>query len=253
MNREHESPENWMHEPDPTETQEQLDRIEQRLKKARPRPTRLDAVVLQRLAHRDMEAATTDRQTVAETRRRPRRDARLYRRIAVVGTSWVCGAIVGALVMSFAMSRAIPSSDPTDGTVVHQSTAQEEAISPSSTHAQNRVPDADRNPGPSDAPFGPTTAQNIVLSPRDAAWLAMAFDPLASGNSMYGPEAPTLRAGMHMVQYVQESPPVYPARDPSGKGRKTKLGPKSRIDPTPAITRERLRRELFGELAGVRS
>ena len=259
MNREHESPENWMNEPDPAQTRERLDQIEQRLKKARPRPPRLDVAALQRLAHRDMEAATTDRQCVAETRRHPGRYGRLYRRMAVVGTSWVCGAIAGALVMSLVMSRPIPNSGPTVGRVVQQITGEEEEISSSSTHAQGTAPDADRNPGPPDVPFGSTTAQSVKLRPRDAALLAVAFDPLASGNSIYGPEGPILRAGMHMVQYVQESSAVYQTKVPSSEAPEddeqrrleTKSGPKSRVDLAPAITRERLRQDLLGELTGL--
>ena len=90
----------------------------------------------------------------------------------------------------------------------------------------------------------------------DAGMLAM-IDRLGSADWAHWPEGRTLRAGMHLIQKAVKPGPMDAATDGAGtpredgegwRGEATK-GPKPY--PAPAITRERLMREVLSETPGV--
>ena len=103
MNQNNQSPIDPMREPDPHEKPERLAEIEGLLKKARPHPVDLDADELLRLAG---VASQAHRSTPSSPRRRR------YRSAALLTGSWLCGAIVGGIVVFLAVRHDAPTVGP---------------------------------------------------------------------------------------------------------------------------------------------
>lgn len=252
MNREHESRADS--DPDARSSAEQarLARIEERLKKARPRPPNLDAAALERAALSTEAEPVAQRNTQAATLRKLRWGRRRYRRMAAVAGSWACGALVGAMVTFFAMSRAEPGRDATNQTAV-QTEGRPSMIRPEPVDAPKQQPQ--RGASPAQAP-PPGRPQRLA---GDDAFLALLADPFESGDSAYGLDGPTLHAGMYLRQRPDPSwivrqpvPSATSANTPDGEPRRTEPpgSPKHDRTPQPEITRERLLQELLDERPG---
>ena len=225
MNQENVFPTDPMNEPDLPEALERLDEIERRLKRARPRPPRLDAIALERLARQT---------TVGDAAKMPlRRGRRLWHRVAVVAGSWACGAVVGSLAMFVLISRAAPDIDSTNKTVG----LEEETPAPAARN-QDMAGDAGRD---FEAPH------------LDATVLALISDPLLGGGSSYRWDGPVLRAGMHLVKNAPGPSLVERTTDTAREPRRDdrqRYGetPKPYPGPAPPITRDRLLRDLLSEM-----
>jgi hypothetical protein len=249
MNREDESPTDPTFEPESPEAWERLDGIERRLKAARPRPPRLDVAALERLARQPVADPAVQGPAAGvvfprpPTRRRP-----LYRRIAAVAGSWACGAAVGALVTVILMTRTAPGTDSTSETSRIERQTPTPAIDD-----QNAAPRADHK---ADRRDGPAPAEKVEARDVDAV-LAMILNGPA--DSARWPEGRPLRAGMHLIHSAGEPSSADPATDAAGSPRgdhegwrsEALKGPKPYPAPAPAITRERLLREVLSETPGV--
>lgn len=225
MCRDNESPIDPIYEPESAETRERLAGIERRLKRARPRPVKLDGFELERLEH-----ATPLRSQVEISGSQRRR----YRTAALLTGSWVCGMLVGAVVVFAVMRSGVSGTDST--TMMAQSEQGD-------TSSAKSVQTSETSESRSDEP---NTADE--LSDLDAAVLALATP---GGPSSYWRGETSLCAGMVLPRLVAD-PQCGPASTSVSLERTETpepfiVAPGPYRTSSPEITREELMRDLLRE------
>jgi hypothetical protein len=172
--------------PETPEVSQRLDEIEQRLKATRPQSTQLDLVALQQAAD---SAATVEHPT-----------ARKSRGALVIAGSWMCGVAVGAIVMFVLMSLAARTEIANDHVVY---TEPESPGAKTLGSVDDFLTETD-----SDLPFDAAALVNAVPRKTGVSLSATTFDPLATTDSTYATDGPTLQAGAHFKRTV--SHPTWP-------------------------------------------
>lgn len=242
MNHEHESLEDPTPDTDSREALERLAEIERQLKKARPRPLRLDVAAIERLARETMMPAAAERPAPAATRRRWWTGGRWPdRRTVAIAGSWACGAAVGALVTFVLMSHTVSGTNPT------APPSQQSPTSP--TRDRDAPATADRETERRNEPIAPSLQKTTLDS--DAAALAMVIDRFRNEDLASGQEGPTLFAGMHLRDAAAgpSSPgddmAMEPQTNDSPPDAAAQKRPRLYPDQAPATTRGRLLHELL--------
>lgn len=222
MSREHESPNDPMHEPN----LERLVEVERQLKKARPRPIELDAIALERAAR----PATLPKKFEQSTSRRRR-----YRSVVAVAGSWACGAVVGAIVMFLLMSQTVPGGDSeTRRADVEQGIAEPVPTFASAEGTEETTAPTERR-------------DRIGL---DAAVLALSSSSPADGYSAYRQDGSAFRAGMHLSRFASEQLATTYAAPMDDEDVPLEIIEDGPSDPARTITREQLLRDLLADPSG---
>jgi hypothetical protein len=252
MNEEHPSPDDRMREPEPADqAEEQLAGIERHLRRARPRPPRLDAALVEQLAGTAAdEAATRPRVALRSGRGRG---------VAVLAGTWTCGAVAGALAMFLVIGGEGPRRERPTQTVQHETQAHApEAVDEHAAPVADREIEPAGEPERTERPARPSSPGRVA-DRNGAAW-AMGFEPFGGGRSPRWPDDFTLRAGMHLGHLAAEAAMASPLRadtSPRRGGEQTPApaaGPLTLPDdpiPHAATTRERLLEELLREMSGL--
>lgn len=264
MNHEHDACDDARHGSGHDPEQRRLTEIERTLRAARPCPPQLDLAAIERAA-RETESPDSAEWAHYVVRKQdpgaaPR--GRRARFLGAVSASWICGALVGALVVSQYYSPWGSRG------------ASTEMPAPSIAHDRDhQMPDVARTadgthskPGPD----GPLVADRPTGQPgqirsssrsqsqfSNVEWLASAdlLDLDTRGGDRIGPLSSTLRVGMCLPNSwpadrreppVSDAAPARPATDsgPVGNGR-------DQPPLTPEVTRQRLLQELTNGAAGT--
>lgn len=242
MNQERKSPVDPILEPESPEVLERLEKFERRLQAARPQMPQLDLAALQRIAD-DISAETIVE--LAPDRKLPGRKRRISGRVLAIASSWVCGAVVGALVMLVFMSRAMPQPDQS-GDIVH---IEQETPASSTDDSIAGISAEERDPVRHD-----DTPAAVEPLRRDAgnAMLTKAREPLAQPGLNYLSDGSPLRAGAYLRRNGERlMRPTQGAIE--WQGEHTDRWTNS--TPAPAaespVTRRELMQEFLGESAGA--
>ena len=199
--------------------------VENRLKKARPRPVQFDAAALTEFVR-----------AIPLHRTAPSRLG--SRSAALIAASWACGAIVGATVM-FLVIKAGPSAADSPTTAA--------------TRGRDETPAISDVPRP--APPGPAPVDNDRRwTELDEAVLALA---VPGGMPASWPDGRSLWAGMCLPR-LQQAPPdraasstgLLPERLEDGPPSGSRTERAAHVLPSPRITREQLMQDLLGESSG---
>jgi hypothetical protein len=215
--------------------------VEQRLKRVRPRPPKLDVEAIMRSAQTAEEPVELSRSPADFRQRRSRLWA------AAIAGAWLCGAIAGAVATLVILGRAAPS-EPQRGLVV----VEQQPLPEGTEAGQEDVSDDHARDIESDD----------VQPMRRESWsseesqLALALcDPYASWAASGDFGRPPLRAGVMKRGRVlpigrrvgRGSGPAFP--DVEDMQDSAERAPRSGVSSPvaePAITREQLLQELLG-------
>lgn len=228
-------------------------RVEEQLKKARPRAPSLDAAALERAALSSAADPRIERDAKAATlRARPRRGRRRDRRLAAIAASWVCGAVAGGLVVFFMMGRGGPVGEPAG------KTAQGELRGPATIQpAPGRASEGDARDG--GVLVGEPSRKSVQGVGQEDTVLAMIADPFGGGDWARGSDGPTFRAGMYLFERTESSwernlpgTGVSPERNPENESQRAELPGSGAggFTPQPEITRDGLLKEFLHEVPG---
>jgi hypothetical protein len=222
------------------ETRERLDKFEQRLKATRPQSPQLDLASLQRIADDAPDTLVErapDRKSIHAL---PGSKRSASGRVLVIGSSWVCGAGVGALVMFVLMSRTEATSVPGYHIVhVRQETPEsvaDDAIVDSSSKQHN----SDRRENVS-SPVKPFDVNGSMLT--------MGRDPLRQWGAAYLSDGPTLQVGIYLGRHGERAADQTNEKRRQYSGQAT--GSTSVLEFESPVSRRELMQEFLGESAGA--
>jgi hypothetical protein len=216
---------------------QRIGRLEQSMKKAQPRPPRLDMKAI------DHALEERERQPVTVARVVEVRSGWHFGPAGLIAASWACGAIAGALLTFFLLGRGTAQSPP----LAEQS--QEEAIKVEEKIDLGRVADHSLKPTPS------TSKENASFT--GSSLIAMNLvDPYSRMPSLGDLDSPVLRVGM----YTHRSLAASLRREEGGLGdgwsrsrRPERELHRSRSLDTerkPASTRDHIMQDLLGDVPG---
>lgn len=276
MHRDDESPAGRTPESEAFDLPQPLGEIERRLKRARPRPPRLDAAALVRQARAAADEPPADRPAIAARRRRRTRVGRRFvRRVALAGSCWACGALVGALAMFVALSNR-PASEPQRGVppspaataggveVQEGSPAAPVDQTPADAVARNAAkPDstavAADHQGPPASSAGPSLAErDPPREDRTLPWSTV-VEPFAARRPARRSERLPLRAGTRLEDVATTAadpwlPTAVASRDSwsdqGPRGDRPLALPSDYVAPA-AVTREHLLEDVLRDIPGV--
>jgi hypothetical protein len=215
--------------------------VEQRLRRARPRPPKLDVEAILRLA-----------QTPEEPARLPcspsgSRSRRFRGWVATVAGAWLCGAIAGAIATAIILGRAAPPKRPGGSVIVQQerlpkvTEADREDVSGDDARD---VQSYDSQPRREESSAVEATQIDLVL-----------LDPYSPWPAAHGSPRPVLRAGVLWQDRVlpadghsgYETSTSFPhVEEVSYHTDRTPQSVESSQLSEPPLTREHLLQELLG-------
>jgi len=266
MNHEHDAFDDAHHGSGDDPDQRRLTEIERTLRAARPCPPQLDLAAIERAARETASPDSAEWAHYVVRKQDPGASprGRRARFLGAVSASWICGALVGALVMSQYYSPRGSSGATT------------EMPAPSSAHDRdNQMLDVARTaegthskPGPNeplvaDRPTGqPGQIRSPSPSPSQSQfesleWLASAglLDLDTHGGGRIGPLSSILRVGMCLPNSWSANRREPPVSDAAPARPATESGPfengRDRPPLTPEVTRQRLLQELTNGAAGT--
>lgn len=224
MKRQHPEPDPGLHEPDAT----YRDRVEQHLKRCRPRPLELDWAAI--------ESAAQANQAAVGLAPHPASRASRHGLLTHAG-AWLCGAAAGVIVTMLLLDNQ-PDQDRADqdtAAVIQQTPSH--TVQPPDEIKKPAVPDSHKSP--LDSVAGGYGA--LATAPR------ISLDPYRVANEMgNGP----LRAGSHLPAFalVTQQQQNFPAKNetaPSSEDTRIRRPFRPESESRPAMAREQLLRELL--------
>jgi hypothetical protein len=214
--------------------------VEQRLKRARPRPPKVDVQTIMRLAQTTEEPVGLARRPAGFRQGRSRGWA------AVAG-AWLCGAIAGAVATFIILGRPVPSEPRSDPVV-----AEQEPLPKVTEAGRENVSDDDAHDHESDD-SQPTRKES--WSSEDLQLTLALLDPYASRTAFGEFNRTTLRAGVMRQGRTLSSdghsvhgggPSLPGVEDVPYSADRIPQGVMSSAIAEPSISRERLLEELLG-------
>jgi len=255
MKPEHASPDDPLDNASDSLDSQRLADIERQLRQARPVAPQLDPAAIERLARET--AAPAEAWPCGEESRvvlkRPPQDAtergRRIRSCAAFASSWVCGAIVGAVAMFVYVGKPSLPLDSGQGPTNAAHTAAEHVSNPAV-----EVPQPPRSPLSVAAYYGQTDTPDIAwLIAADMLGAHQHRDPYCRRDSS------TWRAGLSLpriatayrreVGAMQDADPASLPQAPASE-YVTPPAPQRDLEPTVPMTREQLLRELMSSISG---